>query len=564
MIKEWHPTKNIDLKLEDLARFSRKKVWWKCDKGEDHEWEATIEKRSIGRGCPFCSGRRPSKENNLLIKHPKVAEEWHPKKNRDLKPQDFTPGSKRKVWWKCKKGEDHEWDAVISNRTWHKSGCPFCSGRVITEDINLKNLFPNLCKEIHITKNKNINPKLLHPGSNKTIWWKCKKGEDHEWQAKIVSRTRGTNCPFCSGNKVSTTNNLTNLYPKIAKEWHPTKNGDLKPQEFTYGSKKMIWWVCQNGHEYKQAIGERSRGKGCPLCTHQTSRNEMRLMAELNYIFDEIYSRYRFKKTEIDIYLPSLKIGIEHDGSYWHRNKDSLDRRKNKILNQNEIILIRIRHAPLKKIEKHDIILEQVQFVLKNNIDDLLKTFLKLRSKSINKDLEKKIKNYLDKSNFVNEKLYKKYLSYAPSPLPQNSALASAPHLEKEWHPTKNYPLNLENFSRGVAHKAWWKCRNGHEWKAQIASRIGLKSGCPYCLNRKVNEENNLKNRYPEIAKEWHPTKNGNLKPEDVTFRSRTKVWWKCKLGHEWENTVDSRSSKGKFRQCLQCYNHNRKTGVKN
>ncbi|MCD8196887.1 MAG: zinc-ribbon domain-containing protein, partial [Lachnospiraceae bacterium] len=32
--------------------------------------------------------------------------------------------------------------------------------------------------------------------------------------------------------------------------------------------------------------------------------------------------------------------------------------------------------------------------------------------------------------------------------------------------------------------KVWWKCENGHEWRATIASRSNG-CGCPVCLGRR-------------------------------------------------------------------------------
>ena len=32
---------------------------------------------------------------------------------------------------------------------------------------------------------------------------------------------------------------------------------------------------------------------------------------------------------------------------------------------------------------------------------------------------------------------------------------------------------------------------------------------------------------YPHLVKEWHPTKNGDLTPKDVTYGSNKKVWWR-------------------------------------
>jgi hypothetical protein len=55
---QWHPTKNGDLLPENFLPKSHKKIWWKCDKEDDHEWESRISDRTIGRGCRYCAGKR--------------------------------------------------------------------------------------------------------------------------------------------------------------------------------------------------------------------------------------------------------------------------------------------------------------------------------------------------------------------------------------------------------------------------------------------------------------------------------------------------------------------------
>jgi len=67
---------------------------------------------------------RVSPEYNLVVLHPEIAEQWHPTKNGDLRPENVTPGSDKKVWWLCEK--KHEWEATVGNRTSHQSGCPEC------------------------------------------------------------------------------------------------------------------------------------------------------------------------------------------------------------------------------------------------------------------------------------------------------------------------------------------------------------------------------------------------------------------------------------------------------
>ena len=65
-------------------------------------------------------------KKSLAETHPDIAKQWHPIKNYELTVFDVTPGSNKKVWWKCPKGDDHEWKALINNRNKGR-GCPFCS-----------------------------------------------------------------------------------------------------------------------------------------------------------------------------------------------------------------------------------------------------------------------------------------------------------------------------------------------------------------------------------------------------------------------------------------------------
>ncbi|HAY79483.1 MAG TPA: hypothetical protein DCY79_06730 [Planctomycetaceae bacterium] len=53
-----------------------------------------------------------------------------PAKSGDLAPDDVTAGSGKKAWWKCPKGSDHKWEAVIANRA-KGVGCPGTCGRIV-------------------------------------------------------------------------------------------------------------------------------------------------------------------------------------------------------------------------------------------------------------------------------------------------------------------------------------------------------------------------------------------------------------------------------------------------
>ena len=71
-----------------------------------------------------------------------------------------------------------------------------------------------------------------------------------------------------SSKKLDLGESLLLLYPDIAKEWHPTLNGNLLPSEVAKASNKNVWWICSKGHAYQCAVYKRTaRGYGCAYCS---------------------------------------------------------------------------------------------------------------------------------------------------------------------------------------------------------------------------------------------------------------------------------------------------------
>ena len=81
--------------------------------------------------------RKPSIGKSLAELNPLLAKEWHPTKNSGLTPFDVTEGSNKKAWWKCDKGDDHEWEAPISDRSNRGRGCSICAGQKVVFPIFL-------------------------------------------------------------------------------------------------------------------------------------------------------------------------------------------------------------------------------------------------------------------------------------------------------------------------------------------------------------------------------------------------------------------------------------------
>lgn len=135
----------------------------------------------------------------------------------------------------------------------------------------------------------------------------------------------------------------------------------------------------------------------------------------------------------------------------------------------------------------------------------------------------------------------------------ENCLANKLPGLAREWHPTKNGKLTPNDVLRHSKEKVWWKCLNGHEWISKIANRSECPR-CPYCLNLKIYSGNSLATLNPELAKEWHPTKNGKLMPNQVGNSAHKVVWWTCGNGHEWKASIRSRSARFKT-GCPYCAN---------
>ena len=121
----------------------------------------------------------------------------------------------------------------------------------------------------------------------------------------------------------------------------------------------------------------------------------------------------------------------------------------------------------------------------------------------------------------------------------------SNPELVAEWSPRNEKPITA--YTRGSDRKVWWQCAEGHEWLAPISNRsYGRATACPACspvgARMVVSGFNDLATLRPELAAEWHPTKN-TLSPTEVSRGSRKRAWWLCReCGREWEAVIKNRT----------------------
>ena len=134
-----------------------------------------------------------------------------------------------------------------------------------------------------------------------------------------------------------------------------------------------------------------------------------------------------------------------------------------------------------------------------------------------------------------------------PRPVIQENSLASLhPNIAAQWHPTKNGDLTPAGVSSSYREKVWWRCPNGpdHEWATRVSNRVHVRTGCPFCAKQRLSVTNSLAALSPNVAAQWHPTRNGDASPDQVIDGSDKRYWWKCPEGtdHEWIASVGNRT----------------------
>jgi cytochrome c1 len=391
------------------------------------------------------------------------------RKNGPLAPESIAHSTRRRLWWRCPAGPDHLWSVAVANRTVGGSGCPFCAGRAVSVTNALSKVAPAVARQWHPSKNGALRARDVVAGSHRVAWWKCPQGPDHEWSAKIGERVAGNGCPFCSGRRATRARNLAVERPELAVDWHPTKNGALRPEDVPPGSSRKVWWRCPREHDYEAKPTARAKGNGCPFCSGRRVAPERSLAV----IFPDLAREW--------------------------------DRVKNGDLTPRDVTMSSSR---------------RVSWKCKKGPDHEWQTTVAARAAA------------------GTGCPFCAGLSVSVT----NTLATRFPALACEWHPTKNGRVGPDQVIAGANRRAWWRCASGHAWQAVVSSRSSAGVGCPYCANKRVSSTNSLAACFPRLAREWHPTKNGDLRPRDVIAGGTRRVWWRCASGHEWQAILSSRT----------------------
>lgn len=498
------PQLNCGLTADRVASSSNRELIWTCLEAS-HRFTATparMTRRRNDRSYPRCP-----KCVKLVYHSPTIAGKWHPTKNGELVPSDVSYGSNRRVWWKCSDAEcpvvgGHDWQDTVCHRTTGNRGCPACAGKVLTGENRLSSLYPEISNEWHPTKNGNTTLRELSYGSSEKVWWKCKNAEcpdggGYDWEATVNSRTNmGAGCPACAGKAVTGRNQLTLLYPALAKEWIRCLKCGLTGDEHSFGSNHRVSWRCSAcRHIWNIGISDRTRpgisgGTGCPGCAGKevTSDNWLAKhppIAEM--VLPELNDGLRaYNIHESSNKLLNLKC---RNGHVFRRSPNYMIRKEDGILSYRSCRECRMLAFcdPEIAVEWHplkngDLIPDKVSYGSNQ------KVWWQCRNAdcpvSGGHEWEATISSRTNPNRGVG------CPACAAKVVTDRNRLASNHQtLVKEWVKCLDCDFTPDDHPQASNHRARWRCNfKKHTWSAIIASR-SRGSGCPKCNPHRSRRE---------------------------------------------------------------------------
>ncbi|MGK5111666.1 zinc-ribbon domain-containing protein [Geodermatophilus sp. CPCC 205506] len=370
---QWHPTRNGQLRPQDVRPGSSVRVWWLCPVHPDHEWRAAPSSRTKAvkpTGCPACAGHQLSASNNLAALHPAYAAQFDPALNDGRRADQVLAGTSEVITWRCDRGPDHVWRVSVVSRTSQDNGCPYCAGKRVSVT-NMLARYPELVAEFDHEANAPDTPAALSESSRRLVWWRCPKGPDHRWRTRVSSRAlHGHGCVCCAGHQMSVTNSLATRCPQAARDLDPALNDGLTAEQVTAGTTRVVTWSCPNGlgHTWRTTVASRvnalAAGHGdCPLCKpRQISQRQLAVASALAHALPGLRVDPRPEaivtaggRWRPDITVTELRLVLEYDGVFYHRDRGQHDARKSAELRFAGWTVVRMREHPLPPLGPDDL-----------------------------------------------------------------------------------------------------------------------------------------------------------------------------------------------------------------
>lgn len=392
---------------------------------------------------------------------------------------------------------------------------------------------------------KNPGVQLLedYTDSKTPIRCRCICGNE-DWYVSAGNLLRGSLCKECAVRK--TAERLTGCsHSNVYKKSHDAfvaecadKNPTVQIIGIYSGAENKVESQCKRcGHIWNPFAHALLRGSGCPKCQRktQTSFAEQSIFFYVRKQYPNSINGYKkgFGRSELDVFIPDLQVGIEYDGRNWHKNKENIEKRKYEICKERKIKLIRVRERRLGEVTgicDCQIYSEYGDTKRYSSLDKCIQELLFMLDIVVDVDCSRdRVKIQEQYFSIVEEKSLGKLF----------------PALVGEWHQPSNGNITpfMVKPKSNVAY--YWKCPAcGEIYPAPPANRIAG-TGCASCAGVKKLTHEEFEHRVHEN----HP--NINLLGKYQSSAERVKC--QCTIcGQIWNATTQSiTTGKG----CKKCWN---------
>ena len=353
-------------------------------------------------------------------------------------------------------------------------------------------------------KNAPKRPEDVSSGTHYKAWWTCERG--HSWQTAVYTRTGGSGCPYCAGRMAwPGENDLASQQPEIAAQWHPKKN-TLTAEQVTVGSHHKAWWLCEAGHEWQAIVKSRVGGTGCPYCANRAVIPGENDLATTHPELAQEWALERNKWSPKEITFGSTKK------AWWRCEKGH---------EWQATVASRARGVGCPICAGKVIVPEENDLV--SRFPDIAAEWHPTRNGTLTPDRcspssNRKVWWLCPLGHEYQAAVGARTVSGSDCPFCAgrkvlvgfNDLATLEPAVAASWHPTLNGALTPEDVTTGSRRKVWWKCPEGHSWKAVVYSRArSQKSGCPVCSGR-VKEAQQV--RYARLLEKPQKTASAAVK----------------------------------------------------
>lgn len=526
--------------LSKIYKGNKTKLLWECSEG--HQWNATPSHIKHSTWCPYCAGNTKLSIGQM--------QEIAKIRNGDCLSSNYV-NAITKLQWRCSKG--HLWMASpdkIKQGKW----CPYCAGKcqTITDMQQLAISRKGKCLSDH------------YVGSDNPLLWECEAG--HVWSARPNNIKTGTWCPFCSGTKKLSLEDmqkaaeahggkcLSNTYvggkSKILWEcaqghrweaapisiknkgsWCPTcaglqrgtifemkniaeeRGGTCLSEKYENNREKLVW-ECAHKHQWNAAPVKIKSGQWCPECSkglgERISRDFFEQLFRTNFIkgYPKWLINSRGNQMELDGYCQELCLAFEHHGQQHYSSK-------RQFINSRKLFLQRKRDDRLKRIlcEKNNVVLIELPEIPTLLPLSEIKQFIK--SECLRQGV--KLPSTFDSTEINLIRAY------------SNFSLEDALKELKEIAQEKGGKCLSEVYTHSHI-KIFWECAEGHKWEA-TPTHIRTGTWCPFCSGKAKLTIDQLKT----IA----ISRGGKCLSNQYKYGDKALLW-ECANGHQWESKASN------------------------